>query len=255
MKWLVFLGLVFFAGCHSPEGPRPLVVGMDLSYPPFETIDERGAPAGVSVEMARELATSLGRPLSIENIPFVGLIPALQQGRVDCVISSMTVTEERKKSVAFSDSYLRTGLALLAGASGGLEAIEDVPGRTYAVRQGTTGEIWAREHLKQAHILAVDKENAAVLEVIQGKVDGFIYDQMSVWTHSQKYPEKVRALLRPLQTEEWAVALRPGDEGLRQSINDFLASFRERGGFDRLADQFLAAQKRAFEAQGVPFVF
>ena len=254
-KWLVTLPIFLVAACSPQTGPLPLVVGLDLSYPPFETIDERGEPMGVSVEMARALAASMGRPLKIENIPFVGLIPALQQNRVDCVISSMTVTEERKKSVAFSIPYLRTGLALLVGNSSGLTTIEDTPARTYVVRQGTTGEIWAREHLKQAHILAVEKENAAVLEVIQGKVDGFIYDQMSVWAHARNHPEKTRALLAPLQIEEWAVAMRRDDEALRTTVNPFLDNFRQNGGFDRLAARFLSEQKRAFTEQGVPFVF
>ena len=89
---------------------------MDLSYPPFETIDENGKPTGISVRLAEALANFLGRPLRIENIPFVGLIPSLQNKRIDCIISSMTDTPERRQSIAFSDAYLSIGLALLAGA-------------------------------------------------------------------------------------------------------------------------------------------
>ncbi|MEX1117893.1 MAG: transporter substrate-binding domain-containing protein, partial [Terrimicrobiaceae bacterium] len=203
---IVLMGLVLtlgMMGCGGPTGPKPFVVGMDLSYPPFETINEQGKPVGVSVELAQGLADALGRPLKIENIPFVGLIPSLQGGRLDCVISSMTVTEERKQSIGFSDPYLKTGLGVLAGAKSDIEGIVDEPGRTYVVRQGTTGEVWARRNLKEAGILPVEKESAAVLEVIQGKVDGFIYDQMSVWSNWQQHPEKTRALLKPLKIEEW----------------------------------------------------
>ncbi len=70
---------------------------MDLSYPPFETIDENGKPAGISVRISQALADYLGRPLRIENMPFVGLIPSLQNGRIDCIISSMTDTPERRQ--------------------------------------------------------------------------------------------------------------------------------------------------------------
>jgi polar amino acid transport system substrate-binding protein len=241
----------------TPDAHRPLVVGMDLSYPPFEMIDAGGKPSGVSVDLARSLAAELGRPVRIENIPFTGLIPSLLTGKIDVVISSMTDTPERRKSVAFSDPYLTIGLAVLAGKKSGLTTAADLdrPGRTVAVRQGTTAQVWAKEHLKQARVLVLDKESSAVLEVIQGKADGFLYDQMSVWKHHQEHPLETVALLEPIQSESWAVALRPDDTvGLTQ-VNAFLKSFRSSGGFDRLGNTYLRDQKEAFAKAGIPFYF
>ena len=125
---------------------------MDLSYPPFETIDENGKPTGIGVRLAEALAQFLGSPLRIENIPFVGLIPSLQNKRIDCILSSMTDTPERRQSIAFSDPYLTIGLALLAGARADLsfQATDlDRPERTLVVRQGTTGELWARSEFEE----------------------------------------------------------------------------------------------------------
>jgi polar amino acid transport system substrate-binding protein len=167
----------------------------------------------------------------------------------------MTVTEERKQSIGFSDPYLKTGLGVLAGAKSDITEVVDEPGRIYVVRQGTTGEVWARKTLKQARILPVEKESAAVLEVIQGKVDGFIYDQMSVWSNWQQHPEHTRALLKPLQIEEWAVAVRKDDPEMTQAVNTFLKSFRAAGGFERLSETYLSKQKQAFDNQGIPFIF
>lgn len=241
--------------CAAP--PAALRVGMDLSYPPFETIGPDGKPAGISVEIAQALAANLGRPLQIENIPFTGLIPALKTGKIDLIISSMTATEERAKAVAFSDPYLTTGLALLVPASSGASGLADLdlPGKTIVVRQGTTGEVFARTNIRQAKILTLEKENACVLEVTQGKADGFIYDQMSVFQNARRQSGKVRALLAPLQNESWAIALRPGDPELLKQVNAFLARFRTDGGFDRLADKYLADEKAAFAQQEIPFVF
>lgn len=248
---------VVWLGCSGGRQGNELIVGMDLSYPPFETISPQGVPEGVSVELAKALAQNLGRPLKIENIPFVGLIPSLQRGRIDCVISSMTDTPERRQSLSFSAPYLSTGLALLVGAKSPVQSLADLdlPGKTIAVRLGTTGESWARENIKNATLVAMDKENTAVLEVIQGKADGFIYDQMSVWQNQQKNPETTRALLTPIRKEEWAIGVRKDDMELRDQINSFLKQFRADGGFDRLADQFLKEQKAAFAKEGVPFVF
>src|SRR6266446_3350653 len=111
----LFLPALLLAACDK-AGPKPLRVGMDKSYPPFEMRDTRGQPSGVSVDLAKALGENLGRPVEFENMPFEGLIPALKTGRVDVVISSMTATEERAKSVDFSEPYLRTGLCLLTGA-------------------------------------------------------------------------------------------------------------------------------------------
>lgn len=244
-------------GCSKERETNLLVVGMDLSYPPFETIDGSGQPVGVSVELARALAKTLGRPLKIENMPFVGLIPSLQNGRIDCVISSMTDTPERRQAITFSDAYLSTGLALLVNAKSDFRSLADVdqPGNTIAVRLGTTGESWARQNVKNATLVAMEKENTAVLEVIQGKVSAFIYDQMSVWQNQQKNPDTTRALLAPIRKEEWAIGVRKDNTVLQEQINAFLKTFRAEGGFDRLADEFLSEQKAAFEKEGVPFVF
>ncbi len=245
-------------GACGPETPRnELIVGMDLSYPPFETIDREGKPQGLSVDLARALGGALGRPVRIENIPFTGLIPSLNSGKIDCIISSMTDTPERRTAVGFSDPYLTIGLGLLAGRNAPVQSMADLdqPGRTVVVRQGTTGEVWARANVRRAKILAVEKENAAVLEVIQGRADAFLYDQMSVWKNGQEHPETTRPLLTPLNREQWAIAVRRDDEELRTRINAFLREFRASGGFEALGTKHLSEQKKAFDAEGIPFFF
>lgn len=256
---LIFLLIIFVGvlGCSGPPPQNTLRVGMDLSYPPFETINEAGQPSGVSVDLAKALADSLQRPLQIENIPFTGLIPSLNNGRVDCVISSMTETAERSKAVSFSKPYLTIGLALLVGTKSDIRQLSDLdqPGRTVAVRQGTTGEVWARSELKQAKVLSLEKENAAVLEVVQGKADAFIYDQMSIWQNAQRHAETTRAILRPLHEESWAVAVKHGNATLIDQINRFLEEFRAHGGFEALGETYLKDQKEAFAKEGIPFYF
>jgi polar amino acid transport system substrate-binding protein len=249
--------VIIFLLSAALQAAEPLRVGMELSYPPFESIGPDGQPQGVSVEMARALAAELGRPLEIENIPFTGLIPALKSGKIDLIISSMTATPERAKAVAFSAPYLTTGLGALVPASSKTTGLGDIdqPGNTVVVRQGTTGEVFARKNLNNARLLTLEKESACVVEVVQGKAAAFIYDQMSVFQNNKRNPETTRALLAPLQTESWAIALRPDDSALLADVNAFLAKYRAAGGFDKLSDRFLAEEKAAFAAQGIPFFF
>ncbi|MBC7964014.1 MAG: transporter substrate-binding domain-containing protein [Steroidobacteraceae bacterium] len=249
------LVLVFSVGGTAAAEKDTLVVGMELAYPPFEMTDTSGKPAGVSVDLAHELGKALGRKVVIENSAFDGLIPALKTGKIDLIISSMTATEERARSIDFSDPYLSTGLCLLVNKTAPINGIRDLdlPGRTVAVKKGTTGHSFAARNIKRARLLVLDKESAAVLEVVQGKADAFIYDQMSTYQNWQRNQATTRALLVPFQKESWAVGVRKGNDALKMKVNAFLKEFRAKGGFERLGDRYLKEQKDAFKKLGYPF--
>lgn len=250
---LLFTPLALFA---SPE-PLPLVVGMELSYPPFEMTDNAGKPTGLSVELAQQLAQALHRPLKIENIAFDGLIPALITKKIDLILSSLTVTEERSKAIQFSQPYAQIGLALLTRKDPTIMSAKDLnsPDRTVVTKRGTSGHLAVQSLFPKAKKLVVDKDAAAYLEVSQGKADAFLYDQLSVARAQQRYPQTTQALLTPLRDEKWAIGLRKADHNLRQEINIFLISFKQRKGFDKLAKQYLAKEELLFRQAGIPFIF
>jgi polar amino acid transport system substrate-binding protein len=248
--------MTLLAGC-AKSPPHELVIGMELAYPPFEMTDGKGAPAGVSVDMAHDLAKFLHRDVRVENLPFDGLIPSLKTGKIDLIISSMTATAERAHSIRFSKPYLRTGLCLLVRKNSDVSAISDVDrrGRVVVVKQGTTGQTYAAAHLTAPNVRVLDQENACVLEVIQEKADAFIYDQMSIFKHWQKNLETTRALLEPFQEESWAMGMRKDDDQLRAQVNLFIRDYRASGGFEKLGDRWLSEQKNAFRELGIPFLF
>jgi polar amino acid transport system substrate-binding protein len=192
-----------------------------------------------------------------QNLPFDGLIPSLKTGKIQLIISSMTATPERARSIDFSDPYLKTGLCLLVGKNSPIQSLAeaDQPGRTVAVKRGTTGHIFATTQLKAAKVLVLDKETACVMEVAQGKADAFIYDQMSTYANWQKNKETTRAILKPIREESWAIGLRKGDDALKEQVNKFLAAFRAEGGFEKLGDKWLAQEKSDFKKLGIPFLF
>jgi polar amino acid transport system substrate-binding protein len=169
----------------------------------------------------------------------------------------MTATPERAKAIAFSDPYLHTGLCLLVGKNSPIQSIADAdqPGRTVVVKRGTTGHIYAMDHVKKARLLVVDKEDACVLEVVQGKADAFIYDQISTFENWRRNPETTKPLLKPFQQESWAIGLRQDDTVLRDQVNQFLKDYKARGGFEELGDRYLKEQKEAFRKMGDPFYF
>ena len=236
---------------------KKLLVGMDLAYPPFEMRDPQGHPTGISVDLANALGTHLHRAIEIQNIPFDGLIPALKTGKIDLIISSMTATPERAQSIDFSEPYLRTGLCLLVAKTAKITSIADADqkGKRIAVKKGTTGHLYAMRSLKNARPLVLENENACVLEVVQGKAEAFIYDQMSTFKNWQKNPQTTQAILTPFQEESWAIGLAKGQENLRKEVNAFLTTYREKGGFNQLGDHWLGEQKTEFKKLGIPFYF
>lgn len=256
--FLLFALAVFLTtatGVPAADLQKPLIVGMELAYPPFEMTDKSGKPSGVSVDLAADLAKSLGRPVVIQNTAFDGLIPALKTGKVDLVISSMTATTERAKSIDFSDPYLSTGLCLLLKKGSAAKGIADLDkaGIKVAVKKGTTGHLYASKSLKKAEILVLDKESAAVLEVSQGKADAFIYDQMSTYQNWQRHKNTTRAVLEPFQQESWAVGIRKGNDELRSKVNIFIKEYRAKGGFELLGDRYLKEMKGEFKRLGYSF--
>jgi polar amino acid transport system substrate-binding protein len=259
MKRALFAGLLLIFGVPgcAPRQHDQLVVGMELDYPPFEMADPQGHPSGVSVDLAGALGKYLNRDVEIRNVPFDGLIPSLQTRKIDVIISSMTVTAERAKSIAFSDPYLKTGLCLLVGTNSSIQSIADAdqPGKVIAVKRGTTGHVYATGKIKNAKLLILDKEDTCVLEVVQAKADAFIYDQISTYQNWRRNQDTTRPILKPFQEESWAVGLRQGDDDLRQKVNAFLKDYQARGGFGELGDRYLKEQKEAFGKLGYPFYF
>ncbi|MEO1992134.1 MAG: transporter substrate-binding domain-containing protein [Pirellulales bacterium] len=254
---LIFSTILFSGGCSSSSSTDTIRVGMELSYPPFEMTDTQGLPTGISVRLAEALADYLGRDLIIENVTFDGLIPALKTGKIDCIISSMTATPERRRSITFSKPYLTTGLALLVAKDSPIQSAVDLDqhSRIIAVKKGTTGHQFASQELKKATLLVLDKESAAVLEVSQGKADAFIYDSLSIYQNHKRHPNTTRALLRPFREETWAIGLRPHDQEMKVKIDMFLDDFKKQDGFERLGDEFLSEEKAYFKNEGLPFYF
>lgn len=243
---------------EQSEAKKVLKVGMELAYPPFEMSEKDGTPSGVSVDFAKALGAYLDREVVIENIAWDGLIPSLKTGKVDLIISSMTITEERKKSIDFSIPYAQSSLAILANKNSNIKSITDLnqAGKKVAVKKGSTGHIYAKDNLQNADILVFDKEAASVLEVVQGKADGFIYDQLTIYKNYAKNMDTTVPVLQSFQKdfEYWGVALRK-DDPLKLEVNKFIDKAKKDGTFDTFANKYLTDAKKTFNELGIPFFF
>lgn len=259
--------LVALAGCSgqsssssesSDSGDKTLTVAMELAYPPFETKDDAGNPDGVSVQFIKDFGEEYGYDVQIENTAWDGLIPSLQTGKADCVISSMTITDERKKTVDFSEPYANAQLALLVNAKSGVKSIDDLnqEGKTIAVKTGSTGDTYATEHLDKCTITRLADESACVTEVSQGKANAFIYDQLTIYRNQKKHAKTTKAVYIPFQDPEyWGVAVKKGNTELLDQFNEFIEKSKTDGEFDKLTDKYLSEEKAAFDKLGFKWFF
>lgn len=258
------LALLVCAGCNKTSsddgsGDNVLVIGMDPTYPPFEMRDPNGELTGISVDLGRSLGEHLGRPVEFRAIDFQGLIPALKSGKVDLIISSMTRTDERAKSVLFSQPYVANGLCLLVSTESNVNNITDLnqTGRKVVVRTGTTGHLYARKTLENTELLPQELVETCVAEVRNGNVDAFVYDQLSVLAYAEKYPDKLKALPKPFQIEYWSIAMAPGDDELKSNVDGFLAAWQSSSGPAEAIAKYPELSRRAEQMQqsGQAFVF
>lgn len=243
---------------NSSETKKTLKVAMELAYPPFETRDEAGEPAGISVDLMKSFGEYSGYDIQIENTSWDGLIPSLQTGAADIVISSMTITEERKELIDFSDPYANALLAILANADSDITSVDDLnqSGKVVAVKSGSTGHMYAEKNLSEAQLLVLPDESACVTEVAQGRADGFIYDQLTIYRNWQNNPDTTSAIFIPFQdVEQWGIAVQKGNEELLNQLNAFLAEFQANGGYEELTEKYLAEEKKAFDELNFQWFF
>lgn len=261
MKKLLFIIVtLLLVGCNgSKVKEKSLVVAMELQYPPFEMSDESGNPAGISVEIAKDLAKYLGRDVKIENISWTGLIPSLQTDKADIIISSMTITQERSEVVDFSNPYIKSSLSLLISNKSDVESFKDLnkAGVVVAVKSGTTGANLAKEKLPNADVKLFEDVSACVLEVSQGKADVFIYDVLTVYENYSRNMETTRMNLEPIPGSEgyWGMAVKKGNKELLEGVNSFIKEYQDNGGFNKLGDKYLGYIKKLFDESGIPFFF
>ncbi|MFI3173006.1 MAG: transporter substrate-binding domain-containing protein [Eubacteriales bacterium] len=258
MAILVAVASSVFVGCSSDNSDDTITVAMELAYPPFETKDTDGNPTGVSVEFAEAFGEYIGKEVVIENTAWDGLITSLQTDKADMVVSSMTITEERKETVDFSDPYANALLGILANIDSEIEVAEDLnqEGMTIAVKTGSTGYLYAIENFTNAEIIALADESACVTEVSQGKADAFLYDQLTIYRNWQNNLDTTKAIFIPFQdVEYWGVAVKKGNTELVEQLNEFIAYYTEEGGFDTLSQKYLQEEQIAFEELGFKWFF
>lgn len=210
-----------------------LIVATEAEFKPFEHVTATGEIVGFDVDLVRAIAADLGVALELRNVRFESIIDELISGKADLIASGMTVTPERARSVLFSEPYFFTKTCLLVNVRLREEvrsvADLDREGRTIAVKESTTGAATAAKRCPRARLISHKTENAAALDVAEGRADAFLYDLSSVREHQRQHPETTFRLEEAVTFEPYALAVHPEEPALKARVDAVLRALRADG--------------------------
>ena len=217
-----------------------LVVGTNAEFPPFEYVGDDGEPDGFDIALIKAIGEKIGMNVQIENMEFASLISSIGT-KIDAAIAGMTVTDERKEMVDFSDSYYTAVQYVLVPADSKIASAADLKGKKIGVQLGTTGDFIAEE-VENAETSQYNKAVDAVNDLINGRVDLVIIDKNPALVFESKYEGQVVAIdgaKFEFEPEEYAIALPKGDTELVEKINGALKEMKEDGTFDALVAEYI----------------
>lgn len=223
-----------------------LVVGTSPDFPPFEYIAKNGSIVGFDIDLIRLLAQKAGyKDIKIVSMDFDSLIPALTQGKIDVIAAGMTITEERKKVVDFTNPYWDADQAILVRKDSSFKpkSVDDLNGKTVGVETGTTGEDYikkyAEEHGLKINIKEYSSFVLAVQDLINGRLDAVVMDAPVAKMFENKYPVTVSAIIET--GEKYGFAVRKGDTELLQALNKALEEVKNSPEWNKLVEKYFGS--------------
>lgn len=232
-----------------PTTGKPLKIGVCATREPLSFIDKQGKVTGHDGEFARLVSVKLNRPIEFLNMKFMALIPALQSGKIDLIISGMTATEERKKSVNFSHPYFANAQVMLVKKSGSVStsakqengtstSLDSLKDKRICVLTGSAGDMAARKNFPNAQFETFTAAADAALAIKTNKADAFIYDKSVLLNLVEKNPE-LMILDKPVAKLEVAAAIKKENTVLLAEINRAVETLKKNGDLQRLKQKWV----------------
>ncbi len=216
-----------------------LRVGMEPGYMPFELTNQKGEIIGFDVDMAKAMAAAMKVELELVSTAWDGIIPALLTDKFDVIMSGMTLTQERNLKVNFADPYILIGQSVLLkkDLAATVKSYKDLNNAKFTVasKLGTTGEQATKKMIPNAKYISYETEQEGVIELVNGKIDAFIYDlPFNAIAVNQKGQGKIVHLNEPFTKEPLAWAIRKGDPDFLNWLNNFMQQLKYDGVYDKI---------------------
>ena len=234
---LLFMTALMLCLCGCREETvqnKKLVMVTNATFPPYEYVD-KGEIEGIDPAVIRKISRKLGYELEIQDMAFDAIIAAVQTGKAQIAASGITVTEDRKKKVLFTDPYVIAAQVMIVPKNSPIKTAADLKGKRIGVQHGTTGDTYVKENIQEPQRFQHGPD--AVTALVSGKLDVVVIDGEPAEAYVSKNPQ-LKILPEPLVQEEYAFAMGKENKALLDKFNAELRKMKENGELSKIINHY-----------------
>ena len=216
-----------------------LTMATNATFPPYEMTTDSGEIEGIDVDTAKAIAEKLGLELQVDDMDFDAALLSVQQGKADIVMAGVTVTDERKAVMDFSDSYATGIQSIIVPNGSDIASPDDLAGKKIGTQRGTTGYIYCSDDFGEDSVVAYDNGLTAVQALNNGQVDAVVIDNAPATEYVAANPG-LKVLDTSYAEEDYAIGMAKGS-ALEDAINKALEELKEDGTLQSIVDKYINA--------------
>ena len=216
-----------------------LTMATNATFPPYEMTTDSGEIEGIDVDTAKAIAEKLGLELQIDDMDFDAALLSVQQGKADIVMAGVTVTDERKAVMDFSDSYATGIQSIIVPNDSDIASPDDLAGKKIGTQRGTTGYIYCSDDFGEDSVVAYDSGLTAVQALNNGQVDAVVIDNAPATEYVAANPG-LKVLDTSYAEEDYAIGMAKGS-ALEDAINKALEELKADGTLQAIVDKYINA--------------
>ena len=217
-----------------------LTMATNATFPPYEMTTDAGEFEGIDIETAQAIAEKLGLELQIDDMDFDAALLSVQQGKADIVMAGVTVTDERKAVMDFSDSYATGIQSIIVPEGSDIASPDDLAGKKIGTQRGTTGYIYCTDDFGEDAVVAYDSGLTAVQALNNGQVDAVVIDNAPAKEYVAANPG-LKVLETSYAEEDYAIGMAKGSS-LEDAINAALEELKADGTLQAIVDKYITAE-------------
>ncbi|QLH63020.1 glutamine ABC transporter substrate-binding protein GlnH [Serratia symbiotica] len=239
---LAALSLAFAVSSHAVD---KLVVAVDTAFVPFE-FKQGEHYVGFDIDLWAAVAKELKLNYTLKPMDFGGIIPALQTKNIDLALAGITITDERKKAVEFSDGYYTSGLLVMVNADNTtVKGIDDLNGKVVAVKSGTGSVDYAKQHINTTHLRQFPNIDNAYMELGTKRADAVLHDTPNIlYFIKTAGAGRFKTVGDSLEAQQYGIAFPKGNDELRIKVNGALKTLRDNGTYNKIYKKWFGIEPK-----------
>ncbi|MFC7440009.1 basic amino acid ABC transporter substrate-binding protein [Laceyella putida] len=255
-KRLVLLGIaalavsVMLTGCggkQQAKADKVIQIGTNAEFPPFEFQEGNGEISGFDAELIREIGKAVGMDVQITHMGFDAIFEGIDRGKVDAGVAAITITEDRKKTVDFTEPYFDAKQYILVPEQSNIKSLKELKGKKIGVQSATTGEAIVQEAFGKTYegLKGYDETPSAINDLQIGRLDAVVVDSAVVVEFKKKLGDgKFKIVEDPaLPVEQYGIAVKKGNGEMLKKLNEGLKKVKENGTYDKIHNKYFGNNK------------